>query len=184
MQAICENYSCMTHPQNISSVTVFFTGEAHMYPASLNFCSSSWKSLATKCQCFKATLCIFWKHLSLANEVHKLKKEKKDHSVPSWVLYPGLEKKDHNDSTSLSEAWYYYSKFPFNITNSKRSSSSSTESVMQFNKIRQNNISGSVENRDYSESYLNQKAVRSCTLRYSCWNASCNICQTLKWGSV
>ena len=24
MQAICENYSCMTHPQNISSVTVFF----------------------------------------------------------------------------------------------------------------------------------------------------------------
>lgn len=59
-------------------------------------------------------------------------------------------------------------EFPFNITNSKRSSSSSTESVMQFNKIRQNNISGSVENRDYFESYLNQKAVRSCTLRYSC----------------
>ena len=34
----------------------FFTGEAHMYPASLKFCSSSSKSLATKCQCFKATL--------------------------------------------------------------------------------------------------------------------------------
>ena len=62
---------------------------------------------------FQVTLCIFWKHLSLPNEVHKLKKEKKDCCVPSWVLYPGLEKKDHNDSTSLSEAWYYYSKFPF-----------------------------------------------------------------------
>ena len=62
---------------------------------------------------FQVTLCIFWKHLSLANEVHKLKKEKKDCNVPSWVLYPGLEKTDHNDSTSLSEAWYYYSKFPF-----------------------------------------------------------------------
>ena len=36
-----KNYSWMTHPQNISSATVFFTGEAHMYPASLNFCSSS-----------------------------------------------------------------------------------------------------------------------------------------------
>ena len=41
----CENYSWMTHPQNISSATIFFTCKAHMYPASLNFCSSSWKSL-------------------------------------------------------------------------------------------------------------------------------------------
>ena len=55
MQYVKITLGWLTHKTS-QAPQFFFTGEAHMYPASLNFCSFSWKSLAMKCQCFKATL--------------------------------------------------------------------------------------------------------------------------------
>ena len=55
MQYVKITLGWLTHKTS-QAPQYFFTGEARMYPASLNFCSSSWQSLETKCQCFKATL--------------------------------------------------------------------------------------------------------------------------------